>query len=136
MIPILLWNLVFAGSLPESFTDDNLSPQWLTWLEHALRIPVFLMPIVWPLRLKSKQQARGFGLYCIGCLVYFASWLPLLVSPESAWSTSTAGLLAPAYTPIVFLLGIAQMASSRGYAALSLMFLALHNVSIYLRLHP
>jgi hypothetical protein len=33
----------------------------------------------------------------------FASWLLLLLFPGSRWSTSGVGLLAPAYTPLLWL---------------------------------
>lgn len=135
MVPVLLWNLILASYLPPSYTEgDGVSPV-LAWSEHGLRLMVFAVPIAWPLQFESPQQRRGFRLYVAGCLVYFASWIPLLSHSESGWSTSAAGLLAPAYTPVIFLFGIAWMASSRWYAALCLAFLALHNVSMYARLH-
>jgi hypothetical protein len=40
-------------------------------------------------------------------MAYFASWLALMLSPGSAWSTSPMGFLAPTYTPLVWAIGIA-----------------------------
>ena len=55
-------------------------------------------------------------MYALGVLVYFASWLPLIYASDAAWSKSAAGLLAPAYTPLICLTGIALIGGSRPYA--------------------
>ena len=65
-------------------------------------------------------------MYALGVLVYFASWLPLIYSSAAAWSKSAAGLLAPAYTPLIWLAGIALVGGSRPYALASLLFVGLH----------
>jgi hypothetical protein len=59
-------------------------------------------------------------------LIYFASWLPLIYARETAWSKSAAGLLAPAYTPLIWLAGIALVGGSWPYALASLLFVGLH----------
>lgn len=46
-------------------------------------------------------------MYALGVLVYSASWLPLIYASDAAWSNGAAGLLAPAYTLLIWLTGIA-----------------------------
>jgi hypothetical protein len=55
-------------------------------------------------------------------IIYFASWLLLIVRPDAAWSRSAAGLLAPAYTPLIWLAGIALVGGSWPYELPSLRF--------------
>ena len=62
----------------------------------------------------------------MGLVIYYASWLPLIYLPETAWSTTAAGLLAPAYTPLIWLAGIALVGGSWLYGALSLLFVVVH----------
>ncbi len=102
--------------------------QWLNcfWL----LVPVFVWNMALASRLAQAGSASdaGVGLvvYCLGMLVYFASWLPLIFLPESNWSESAAGLLAPAYTPLIWLSGIALVGGSWPYAGLSMLFVVVH----------
>jgi hypothetical protein len=98
-----------------------------------------------PLRITTGTQTLGMGLYLAGTLLYFLSWLALISFPHSAWSTSAAGFLAPAYTPLIWLIGIGLIGSSLYftapyhpwmYLALSAIFIAFHlthTLTIYLR---
>lgn len=67
--------------------------------------------------------------------MYTASWLALIALPQSAWANSTAGFLAPAYTPALWLLGLALLSQEYSwggtcrpwmYGTLSIFFLAAH----------
>ena len=49
----------------------------------------------------------GIGVYGVGLGVYGASWLLLIWRPNSAWSRGVLGFAAPAYTSMLWLLGIA-----------------------------
>jgi hypothetical protein len=79
---------------------------------------------------------------------YLASWTALMVSPRSQWSTSVFGFMAPAYTPILWLGGIALVgdefvlsnASLQPwiYVSLAAAFLVFHNLHaglVYSRVH-
>lgn len=51
-------------------------------------------------------------LYLAGTIIYFMSWLLLIYYPESAWSQSVFGFMAPAYTPLLWLIGIGLVGKS------------------------
>jgi hypothetical protein len=59
-------------------------------------------------------------------VIYFASWMPLLLAPYSAWSNSSSGWLAPRLTPFLCFLGIAMLGQSWPYAAFSTLFIFFH----------
>jgi hypothetical protein len=59
-----------------------------------------------PLKISTNTQKKGFALYAAGTLLYFTSWLMLIYFPNSMWSKSVFGFLAPAYTPLFWLIGI------------------------------
>jgi hypothetical protein len=74
----------------------------------------------------STIPKTGLIIYIAGTLVYFASWLPLLLAPGSAWSNSPAGLLAPRLTPLLSFLGIALLGNSWPYGLTSAVFIIFH----------
>ena len=127
LLPIFAWNAIFASRLPqEGFKSDAGVPRSVLWAENLLRIVVFLWPLLLPLRWQDPQSRAGLAVYALGVLIYFASWLPLIYSSETAWSKSAAGLLAPTYTPLIWLVGIALVGGSWPYALASLLFVSLH----------
>ena len=127
LLPIFAWNAIFASRLPQQgFKSDAGVPRAVLWAENVLRIVVFLWPLLLPLRWQDPQSKAGLAVYGLGVFVYFASWLPLIYSPDAAWSKSAAGLLAPAYTPLIWLAGIALIGGSLPYALASLLFVGLH----------
>ncbi len=88
-----------------------------------------------PLELSTAAQRRGLLLFALGTLVYFGSWLAVMASPASSWSTSALGFIAPAYTPALWLLGLAligrrlfwgQLYRWWMYVVISALFLAAH----------
>ncbi len=144
LVPALLWNLVFASRLPPAFSASVIArdvPPWLTMLENGSRVVVFALPFFMPLDVAAPVQRERLGLFAAGTLVYFASWLPLLTAPSSSWSMSAVGFLAPAYTPAIWLLGLALLgrrlfwgASYRWwmYLPVSVVFLCAHIVHTWL----
>lgn len=110
LVPAMLWNVALAGHLPPAFRPSEFwreIPAPLAVAENGLRVLVFALPFFMPLRLSAPAATRGWVIYTAGTLVYFASWLALILSPASSWSTSALGFTAPAYTPVLWLLGIA-----------------------------
>ena len=110
LVPALAWNLAFAEYLPPTFSRAVFwsgIPNWLAITENASRTVVLALPFFMPLDIATPIQRRGLAVFAVGTLIYFASWLPLIFSPSSAWSASAAGFLAPAYTPALWLLGLA-----------------------------
>lgn len=112
LIPAIAWNLAFTSRLmPPSamseFWRDIPAP--LVFIENLLRALVFGLPFAMPLQIATKPERRALLVFVLGTLVYFASWLALMVWPHSAWSSSTLGSLAPAYTPILWLPSLAVL---------------------------
>jgi len=68
------------------------------------------------------------AIYLPGTLIYFGSWLPLLVAPASPWTNSAAGLLAPRLTPFLSFLGIALLGGSWPYGIIAALFIFLHTL--------
>jgi hypothetical protein len=127
LVPLLIWNIILSPKITnEKIISDANSPQWLLILENVSRIAVFIFPLFIPLQLEDRMSKAGLVIYIIGSLIYFSSWLPLIFTPHSGWSTSTAGLLAPRLTPLIPFLGIAIIGNLWSFAGLSLLFIFLH----------
>jgi hypothetical protein len=109
LLPILAFNPIFMRQLPPAyqmviFWKDI--PKAIGVFENLLRALVMILLVLMRLRVSTPGQKLGLGLYVTGLLVYFASWGALIAAPQSAWSISAIGFLAPAYTPILWLTGI------------------------------
>jgi hypothetical protein len=127
MIPVLLWNLVLGPRITDPrITSDKHSPAWLREAENVSRIIVFAFPLLLPLQWDDAWSKAGLVIYLVGTLSYFASWLPLLLASDSAWSNHSAGLLAPRLTPFLVFLGIALTGHSWLYGVLAAVFIVLH----------
>lgn len=127
ILPLLAWNLLLGPRITqEAITSDAHSPKWLLIAENFTRILVFALPLLLPLQLKNAWSKAGLIVYILGTLVYFASWMPLLLAPDSGWSQSPAGLLAPRLTPFLCFLGIALIGGSWPYGVISAIFIVLH----------
>ena len=111
LIPAFLWNLLLWRYLPPEFQKETWDdiPRWLSLMENAARIIVFLFSAVLLLQVRTAVQVAGLAMYGAGSLVYFASWIPQIRHPGGRWSRSLPGFCAPAYTPLVWLAGIALM---------------------------
>jgi hypothetical protein len=138
LVPVSVWNVALASHLPQSFSPAVFSsdiPALLSAAENTLRIVVFALPFFAPFELISTWQRVGLAVFGIGLAIYFASWIPLIAAPSSSWSLSAIGFLAPAYTPLVWLLGLALLMQRLHwrspyrwwlYLTLSACFLATH----------
>ncbi len=127
MVPLLVWNLVLSPRITDPrVTSDANSPGWLLASEHVTRILVFALPLLLPLQVKDEWGKAGLIIYICGTLLYFASWLPLMMSPGSIWSNSGIGLLAPRLTPFLSFLGIAIISSVWIYGLISAVFIFFH----------
>lgn len=114
-IPILLWNFIWTDKLPKAFQPEifwNNIPAFLTYGENISRIIMFVFICLMPLKISTSTQKKGFALYAAGILLYFASWLILIYFSDSMWSKSVFGWLAPAYTPLFWLIGIGLIGNS------------------------
>lgn len=112
LLPAALWNILLAGYLPPVFAAAEFwrdIPGPLGVAENVLRIAVFALPFLMPLGISSAGSRRALAVFIAGTAVYLASWLPLILAPASAWSSSIAGFMAPAYTPLFWIAGIALL---------------------------
>lgn len=145
LVPILVFNWVFVRSLPSAF-QMNVFWDRIPWTiavpENVLRTVVMILPFFMRFGIVEPIQKLGFALYLVGLLVYFASWAALMIFPHSHWSSTAIGFLAPAYTPILWLGGIAMVGNQLqfpkvslqpwAYGSLSLCFLVFHNLHTHL----
>lgn len=150
-IPVLAWNAVLAGRLPQAFQPGTFweeIPPLIRYGEHVFRVLFFILIFMMPLdRIVLNKAGRGWLLYGIGLAAYFTCWLLLICRPESDWSHSLPGFTAPAWTPALWMPGITLIGRSfsfgvpfRRWIVLSVCFLFLlfHNVHTYmvfLRVH-
>ena len=147
-IPILLWNAAFASRLPVQYLPEIFSrdiPGVVLYGETILRMVVFVMPAFFSIGIATKAQKQGLAWYLAGTAIYFLAWLPLLFAPGSAWSSSMIGFLAPAYTPVGWLVGVGLLGGEFYFAVryrpiyyiapavLFLMFHVAHAAIVYLR---
>jgi hypothetical protein len=127
ILPLLAWNLVLGPSIRDPrITSDSHSPRWLLTAENFNRILVFAFPLLIPLQMENAWDSVGLAVYILGTLVYFASWLPLILSPAADRNNHPAGLLAPRLTPLLSFLGIALMGEAWLYGLISAAFIFFH----------
>ncbi len=140
IIPILVWNAVFARFLPPAFAAKEFwrdIPAFVALGENCFRVAVMALPFLMPLEISTVAQQRHLLLFAAGVLLYFLSWIPQLALPQSRWSRSWPGFLAPACTPIVWLAGLGLLGRRLYWASpyqpwmyigLSCVFIAFHAV--------
>ncbi len=113
VIPVLLLNLLLTGRLPRAiFARDvfwQQIPPAIAYGEDTLRAVAIAVPLLIALR----WRPAGLAVYAVGLALYAACWVALIRWPGSAWSTSAAGLLAPAYTPVIWAVGIGLIGQPR-----------------------
>jgi hypothetical protein len=141
LVPILIFNLLFTRQLPAAYQMNVFwkdIPKAISVPENLLRTLVMILPVFMRLRVSTPSQKLGLALYLTGLAIYFTSWAVLIASPQCAWSMSEIGFMAPAWTPIVWLLGICLIGDELllpgvafkpwMYWALSALFLVFHNL--------
>jgi hypothetical protein len=138
LLPIMAWNIVFANKLPRLYAPDVFEkniPTFIIGGENFFRLLIFILPLLMPLRVETSLQKFGLTLYLTGTAIYFLSWLTQMYFPQSAWSLSLLGSLAPAYTPLIWLTSIGLIGNTLFFASpyrswmyitLSTIFIAFH----------
>jgi hypothetical protein len=114
-IPILLWNFFLDKKLPPFFDPKNFDkniPKTITFCEGAFRMIFFAMPFTMKINLNSVTGKIGILVFITGVLIYFLTWVPLILYPKATWSNSLLGLAAPAYTPLIWLIGFSMIVDS------------------------
>lgn len=138
MIPILVFNIVFAKKL----TDANYLTQpndigSLDSIETVLRIAVWILPIFLFIDYGHSNFKTYFILYLIGITIYFATWIFIIYFPELKISKSWWILLGPAYTPLIWLTAVSLLSKQGQWLiVISFVFTIIHTLSTYLKLKP
>lgn len=148
LLPIMVWNVIFASKLPRAYSPEIFwkdIPPLIANGENIFRSVIFILPLLMPLRIETQNQKLGLWLYIIGTAIYFLSWLAQIYFPQSVWSLSAFGFLAPTYTPLIWLIGIGLIGRafyfsspyrSWMYIVVSAIFLSFHlshALTVYLR---
>lgn len=144
LIPLFLWNVILVDFLPKAYSPDVFGkdiPNWIGYSENILRVIVFALPIIMVFSLKAKLQKVGFLIYLVGIVTYFLSWIVVILYPQSDWTTSLIGFMAPAFTTIFFFIGIGLIGNksfltlssiSPIYFGLSILFVIVHSAHAYI----
>lgn len=144
MAPVLAMNVLLMGKLPRIYQPEVFSdriPAWIVGGENALRLGTMVLPLLMPLHVVRPIQKIGVLVYLAGLILYFVSWAMQLWFSQSRWSLSRLGFMAPGYTPLIWLLGVALIGNSFYFAVpytswmyvgLSAAFLAFHNLHAWI----
>lgn len=144
LVPIFLWNILLFNYLPIGYSPDifwNDIPIFVRYFENISRIIVFALPVLMVLSFNTQRQKIGLIVYCIGLFLYFISWIVMIVYPESLWSKSQIGFMAPAFTTIIWFVGIGMIGRksfikipylSTIYIIISIMFVIIHSLHCYI----
>jgi len=141
MLPPMAISGLLGGDLPPVFQAETFwqdIPIWISWTENLSRILLIGLTVIMPFSAVTSRQRWGFAAYSLGLVLYGLAWWTLIVLPDTSWSTSFIGFAAPAYVPLIWLLGIG-LVGSRGegagrrtaswlYFASAIVFLVSHNV--------
>lgn len=88
----------------------------------------------------SRIQIIGFLIYVVGVMIYFLSWIMQIYFTETKWSKSIFGFMAPAYSSIIWLIGIGLVGqkllfdlsySYAVYIIISFVFVIVHSMHAY-----
>ena len=144
LIPIFLWNILLVKYLPKGFSPDFFwkdIPSLVKYSENISRIIVFALPVLMILSFETRKQRIGITIYLIGLIIYFMSWGVMIIYPESLWSTSQIGFMAPAFTTIIWFVGIGMVGRksfiriphlTTVYIFLSTVFVFIHSLHCYM----
>ena len=132
LIPPLLWNIVFATKLPKTYYEGT-APAALTVVENVFRTATMLYPVFIPVDTDNPGFYAGLATYSIGLALYFGSWSIMMFSERDDLKQNAFIKLAPAYTPIIWLIGISLMSGSTILPILSTGFIATHVVEYLFR---
>lgn len=122
LIPVFVINIVLYKKLPEFFKPaqwDSI-PKYVPIAENIFRYLSFLLPMIMIIGISSLRQKLGFVVYLIGLLIYFSSWLLQIKFKEDKYNRSLILRSAPAYTPIIWLIGIGLMCEKTYLASVNL----------------
>lgn len=115
ILPFFVWNIFLTSKLPPAFDLKSFNseiPFAIIIGENIFRSIIFILPLFFRLNISSSLDKKGVIAYSFGVVLYFLSWLMLIYAPNSGWSNSVLGFTAPAYTPIIWLVGLSLLVDS------------------------
>lgn len=138
-----MWNILLVKYLPRGYSPEIFwkdIPPLIKYSENISRIIVFVLPALMMLSFETRNQKIGIRTYVIGLILYFVSWGVMIIYPESLWSTSQIGFMAPAFTTIIWFIGIGMVGRKSFikiphlttiYISLSTVFVFIHSLHCY-----
>jgi hypothetical protein len=113
LLPVMIWNIVLYNRLPDFYKPAKWDciPKYLDISENIFRYIVFFTSALFPLSISAVKQRIGLGIYIIGLVIYFSSWL-LQVYLKQKNTQSYVFRGGPAYTTILWLIGIWLMCTN------------------------
>lgn len=139
MIPILAWNLLFYKRISDIYSFTTPSKYELA--EKITRIITFLMSAFMCFSLDSDMSIIGLAIYITGLILYFGSWLIVIYNRKKyPVFQHIIVRLAPAWLPIIWLIGIGLMCPfnyfnipflSEIFIGISLLFVIIHTLHTY-----
>jgi len=115
ILPILIWNIILTSKLPSAYDQKLFNsniPFTIIIGENIFRSIIFLLPLFFRLNISSSINKMGVITFTSGVALYISSWLMLIYAQNSGWSNSVLGFTAPAYTPIIWLIGLSLLVES------------------------
>jgi hypothetical protein len=136
LIPILVWNFGFNSKLIKvGYLTDAEGKKTIGIIENILRALIFLYPLFMRFEVKASDFIRNIIIYSVGSIIYFLTWIMIIYFKNNKWSVSRIGLLAPAYTPLIWLIAIGLLGESIIYICMSTVFIAVHTYHTYIKLN-
>ena len=131
VIPILVWNLLLYRSLPvwHRISIGNR----IQWFDGFLRYFIFGIPLFLRFSVFTDIHQFGWALYGFGIIIYFVSWI-LSISGTVNKDQSVITALAPAFTPIIWLVGIGLACWESGWRLYLLLLYFLSSI-VFLIIH-
>ena len=124
--PLLIWNIAMWNTIRLDRFFEEGAPRGLLAAEAAARAFTFAYPLFLVAERSSGTYLPGLGVYVGGTALYAVSWLILAYGDENTLRSSPLLLLSPAYTPMLWLAGIAIMTGSPLFLLGAGVFTGLH----------
>lgn len=137
-IPPLLFNIIIVKYLPEYYLK-NINHPIIIW-ENILRFITIAFSAIMAITINNKIGKIGFIVYIIVIIIYFCSYFIVIKFPASSFNNNLIILLAPAWTSVLWLIGIGLIGNKifvnipyhfSVYCLLSISFAIIHSIHFY-----
>jgi len=113
-LPPLVASFAFWPNLGPSYQPDIFwhdIPSVLGIVENTSRFGVITFSALLLMSWRTHSERTGWIIYTVGFALYALCQWAIVLGPTGWWATSAFGFLAPAYTPIIFVVGIGLIGS-------------------------